>query len=78
MKQFEEKTAISYFVSDINAKNVQMNGNRRKMANEYKGMLVLVTQTFMKIVNITKVEGYVLMAQYITIRITYLYLRDTW
>ena len=37
MKQFEEKTAISYFVSNINAKNVQMNGNRRKIAKEYKG-----------------------------------------
>ena len=62
MKQFEEKTAISYFVSYINAKTVQMNGNRRKMANEYKWMLFLVTWTFMKISNITKVESYALMS----------------
>ena len=59
---YEEKTAISSCASNINAKNVQMNGNFGKMANEYKGMLVLVTQTFMKKLTITNVESYVLMS----------------
>ena len=39
-----------------------MNGNLRKMANEYKGMLVLVNLEFMKILNIPKFEGHALMA----------------